>query len=140
MNLSNYGENSSQSGTNQAAYTLPIPSLNDDGQHAAYDYLVECGEIQPGEAPESPEYLQELVYRLTVELARSRSLLRLERLFTEDCLDEIEEFKERMEFLSMASGVDEDSITELMCRVEIAEEMAAAALSSVNWDALLDGE
>ena len=135
--LSNCGENYESSGTSENVYTLPLPSINDEGARAAYEYLVEIGEVTPGQQPTGEKNLTDLVYRLTIELARARAWLRIERTIGDDLLDENEMLLERIEMFSTQSGVDEDSITELMMRVELAEDMADCMASSLDWDKLL---
>lgn len=137
--LSNYGENSESSGTSKSVYTLPVPPVNQAGVKAAYDYLTQIGEIEQGSdcATWQSEDLQDLVYRLTVELARTRSLLRLERLFTDDTLDELQELQDQVDQFTTEAGIDWDMISELQQRCDTAEDMADAMASSIDWNALL---
>lgn len=132
--LNNFGQSFETPGTSRAL-SLPPPPLNDDRVEAAMEYLAEIGEHVPGQTAD----LQDLVYRLTVELAQARTLLRIERAIGDDMLDENEMLHERIEMMADISGIDEDSITALMARVELAEDMVHVMSESLDWTNLLNG-
>lgn len=135
--LSNFGQRQENSGTSKDVYTLPIPPLNDEGVLAAYAYLDEVGEAHPGQDVET---LQDLCYRLTVELARARSLLRLERGFYEDLADELNEAEDIIEFYGMSTGREQDQLRNLMSDFKLIQNERDAYREMVDWDGLLDDQ
>lgn len=139
MDLSNFGQSKESPGTSEPkALRLPIPPLSDEGALAAHTYLVEIGEAEPGMPPQGVEQLQDLCYRLTVELARTRSLLRLERIFTTDVEDELNEALDVIEFYGMSTGREQDHLKSLMSDFKLIQAERDAYQEMVDWDGLLD--